>query len=146
MPTLDDTRRLEDAHAYRIHRVSRLLRRQLIGTLDGTPLTPEQFFLLFRLHEQDGRSQRELADPDLDDRSNITRQVAALQRAGLVTRRPDPRDARKQRVFLTSDGRALFERLQPAIVQTRRALFGDLPPEALSGLEQALAHLEATLR
>lgn len=145
MTPLDST--LTQAHAYRLTRLARLLRRHLEQFLDttGLGLSVPQFFLLMRLEEQDGRIQGELADPTLDDRANITRLVGGLLDRGLVERHRDEEDRRKQRVYLTAAGRELLEDLRPVVLRARQELFGGLPPEDVSALERVLDHLEHLL-
>ncbi|ANF30639.1 hypothetical protein A0130_02190 [Leifsonia xyli] len=46
-------------------------------------------------------------------RQSAAESVAALERAGLVTREPDPDDARAPLVHLTAEGRATLERIRP---------------------------------
>lgn len=134
---------LNDAPAYRIHRVSRLLRVQLVRMLAAHDLSPEQYFVLFRLMESDGRSHRDLTDPALDDRANITRLVGGLQRRGLVHKEADPDDRRVSRVFLTDAGRERFEALVPQIRAIREDLFADVSAADLSAMHRVLDALEA---
>lgn len=147
MAKLTDTDALVQAHAYRLTRLGRLLRRSLIATLKswGVELSPEQYFLIWRLHERDGRVQGELVDPLMDDRPNITRLLDGLQKKGLVERRRDPEDARRWRVFLTPEGRALMDRLLPEVVTLRQTLLGDISPADLAALERVMDHLESVL-
>ena len=145
MATNLDLGRLEQARAYRLRRLARRLRVHLLRTLEPLEVSPEQFFLLYRLHEQDGRFLRELADPVLDDRANLTRQAAAMEGRGWIVRRPDPADGRRKRVFLAPSGRALFEQLEPLIHETRGALFGGLDGADLVAFDRVLDHLEASL-
>ncbi|MCO4746096.1 MAG: MarR family transcriptional regulator [Proteobacteria bacterium] len=139
---------LHHAHAYRLRRVARLLRRQLDRSLEGfdAGLSSAQFFVMMRLHEADGRIQGELVDPDLDDRANITRLVDALVARNLVVRRRDIEDRRRQRVFLTDAGHALLDGLVPRVVALREQLFGRFAAEDLAALERVLDGLEADLR
>lgn len=148
MPDLiSDTSSLDLALAYRIHRMARRLRVHLVRLLaeHAPEISPEQWFLLFRLHEQDGRSQSELTDPVLDDRPNVSRQVAGLIRAGHADRQPDPDDRRRSLLFLTASGRELVERLLPVIVDTRRELFSTIPADALQTFSDVLAALDDEL-
>lgn len=142
---LTDTRRLDDATAYRVLRLARRLRYSLACTLEGwgTGLSPEQYIILFRLSERDGRAQKDLVDPVLDDRPNITRMVQALEQRGFVERRDDPEDGRVRRVHLTDQGRAFFEALRPRIVEERRRIFDGVPPDRLAAFESVLETMEA---
>lgn len=69
--------------------------------------TPEWHALL-RLAEADGPSQSELGERLLRDKVAITRLIAGLERKGLVARKADRDDARKQRVLLTAAARRLI--------------------------------------
>jgi len=77
--------------------------------------------------------------------ATMTRTVDALERDGLVTREPDPDDARAVRVRATPEGTRL---LHDARVRRVRALaeeLRDLEPAELVGLEATLAALSRVL-
>lgn len=140
---------LDVSPAYRIYRLGRLLRRHFlaIGEAAGIRLTQEQFFVLDKLYREDGRTQTELADVDLQDRANLTRMIRDLENRGLVARRPDPEDARRKRVHLTSKGRSTYERFfREVALPAREALFGGLSDEDLRGARALFDHLEQALR
>jgi DNA-binding MarR family transcriptional regulator len=92
----------------------------------GRPdLTPEQWAVLSRLWEQEGLHQSRLAVRVGKDRHNLTRILNLMDKHGLVARRPDPHDARRQRVFLTQAGRDLRDQLIPRVeAYLRKALAG----------------------
>ncbi|MCH9651052.1 MAG: MarR family transcriptional regulator [Deltaproteobacteria bacterium] len=138
---------LKDAHAFRLGRINRLLRRHLISVVAKVDpaISPEQFVLILRLAESDGLYQGDLVDPELDDRPNITRQIQGLRTRGLVRAEADPEDRRRKRLFLTQDGHHLFSRLAPHVVENRLALFGSLPSADLAAFERVLTHLEEAL-
>ena len=143
--TLPDLASLDRATAYRITRLARLLRVDLVRTLGRHDLSPEQYFTLYRLHEQDGRSHRELTDPTLDDRANITRIVDGLQKRGWVRRQKDDEDRRVTRVWLTRSGRSLFEELIPVIQGERGRIFEGLSDADWAALDRVLDRVEANL-
>ncbi|ROO88443.1 MarR family transcriptional regulator [Actinocorallia herbida] len=63
------------------------------------------FTLLSRLEDRDGSRVVDLAAHYRLDKSTVSRQVAALERDGLIERRPDPGDHRAQVLHLTAAGR-----------------------------------------
>lgn len=79
------------------------------------------------------------------DASTVTRQITALERAGLVERRPDPADRRSSSIVLTADGR----RSMGVVEQERRrrieALVSDWDDAGLTELGVVLARLNAAL-
>ncbi|MER5565108.1 MarR family winged helix-turn-helix transcriptional regulator [Streptomyces goshikiensis] len=74
------------------------------------------FTLLGHLEEHPGCRARDLAAHYALDKSTVSRQVAALERAGLVVRRADPADHRVQVLELTSAGAAALD--QAAEIRT----------------------------
>ncbi|MFF5126006.1 MarR family winged helix-turn-helix transcriptional regulator [Streptomyces syringium] len=64
------------------------------------------FALLAHLEDQRGCRATDLADRFLLNKSTVSRQVADLERLGLVERRPDPHDQRAQMLHLTARGTA----------------------------------------
>ncbi len=135
-----DVSSLDVALAYRVHRLARLLRVHLTRVLaDAAPgVSPEQWFLLFRLSERDGRSQSDLTDPVLDDRPNVSRQVAGLVEAGLIARAPDPDDGRRSLLSLTAAGRAQVDTLLGTVVEERGKLFAGVTADALGTFSEVL--------
>ncbi|MFN8051876.1 MAG: MarR family transcriptional regulator [Acidimicrobiales bacterium] len=78
----------------------------------GLPLT--HYDVLVQLSEAGGRLRMsELADAVLLTRSNCTRLVDRLVTDGLVTREPDPTDARARWAVMTEDGRRRLRAAAP---------------------------------
>ncbi len=138
---------VDQAHAYRIQRLARLLRHHAHATLTslGVDLSPEQWVLLWRVYERGPCSQRSLADPLLDDRANITRMIDRLCATNWLQRIADPKDGRAKRISLTKSGRRRFESMFDRVLLERRALFGDVGDADLATFERVLAHVEQRL-
>ncbi|CAL9660352.1 hypothetical protein SUDANB105_06981 [Streptomyces sp. enrichment culture] len=89
------------------------------------------YTLLGHLEERGARRATDLAAHYALDKSTVSRQVAALERAGLIERRLDPDDHRVQVLHLTDSGR----RLLAQVTESRRAAFrerlADWPEEDL---------------
>ncbi|GHF22887.1 MarR family transcriptional regulator [Streptomyces fumanus] len=89
------------------------------------------YTLLGHLEERGGCRATDLAAHYALDKSTVSRQVAGLERAGLVERRPDPDDARVQVLDLTEAGRHILAQ----VTVSRRAAFrerlADWPEEDL---------------
>ena len=138
---------LDDALAYRIYRVSRLLRQHLGQVLQDLhlDLSAEQYFLLYRLTQQPGCSQQALADPILGDYPNITRLLDALEKKGFVQREPDPDDRRRHRIHLSKKGTSAMQKAAASIPATRESLFGQLSPSRVQALSKALDSIQQQL-
>lgn len=138
---LGETFSIDASPSYKLYRTARLVRSDLSRLFKGldTVITPEQWVLLFRLHETDGQSQREISDKFFNDPPSITRMVDALVNQRFVVRVPDSKDRRKFLIFLTHDGRNFFEKTLPWIVEKRRQLFHGF---SLGEIEQFLSFLK----
>ncbi len=142
------TRFLDPSVAFRIHRLQRLLRRHFLraSEAEGYDVTPEQFFLLSKLHEQDGQSQTELADDALQDRPNLTRMVRDLESKGWIARRSDPDDGRRRIVHLTRAGQELHDGfVANVILPARSGLFAGLSDADVEATHRVFDHLESQL-
>ena len=135
---------LDQTLAYRVHRAARLLRIHLIRLLDthGKGMTPEQYFVFYRAYNNNGCPQGDLADPLLEDYSNVTRLVDSLVRRELLVRRPDPNDRRRHQIFLTQEGHDLAQKLIPLIKEERQLLYGDLQEKDIQVFLSTLEKIE----
>jgi DNA-binding MarR family transcriptional regulator len=75
--------------------------------------TMPRFDLLANLEREDGQTLAALSRRMLVTAGNLTGLVDRAERDGVVERRPDPRDRRLSRVFLTPKGRALITGVLP---------------------------------
>ncbi len=62
----------------------------------------------------------------------LVRSLAALEAEGLVTRRDNPADGRSRIIALTDRGRAMLDRIQPVMDETRAAVMAGLTDEELA--------------
>ncbi len=138
---------LDDALAYVIHRSTRFLRMHLLRMFRGYgyDVTPEQWFILYRLWEKDGQSQIELSDKIFQDRPNITRIVDALQKRQFVERRADPNDRRKHLIFLTAGSREMLATVMPDLPALRRHIFRGIDERDLQVTRRVLLQLEKNI-
>lgn len=139
---------IDDAVAFRIHRLNRLLRTHLQRVLaQRRPgLSPEQWFLLARVHQDGPVRPTDLSDPTLGDPPNVSRLVDALVRSGLLDRTPDPSDRRARIVSLTAAGTALVDGMMADAVQVRAEVFDGLDDADLAAFVAVLDTVEANVR
>jgi DNA-binding MarR family transcriptional regulator len=108
-------------------------------------LSRPSFQVLGALLEAEGHSlgQRELMAQVRRTSGTMSVRLARLERAGMVSREPDPDDRRSVTVTLTQRGRALVEAARPAYAQAAERLSAGMPDGArVAFAEQLAAWLE----
>ncbi len=146
--SVHESRRLDQAVAYQIHRTNRLLLTQLARILETSRhgLTPEKFFVLARIRDDGPLRQSDLTEPALEDAPNVSRLVESLVKSGFVERQPDPTDRRVRVLSLSPEGVALTDELHQRAVGERQRVFDGFTQSDLTQLSDALARLDANLR
>ncbi|MCL2552624.1 MAG: MarR family transcriptional regulator [Actinomycetia bacterium] len=84
------------------------VRRRLRKTYDTSALTPSQLSVLSRLDKEGDASVSELAAVEGVRHQSVASAVAVLEERGLVARRPDPDDGRRQVVSVAEGGLAFL--------------------------------------
>ncbi len=90
---------------------SRLLRNFIDHRAKARGTTRAQWIVLFRLRQQEGLSQVDLADVLELQPISLVRLLDRLVEHGLLERRHDPKDRRANRLFLTESGKQLVDDL-----------------------------------
>jgi len=99
------------------------------GDPPGHGLDRAAYLLLARL-VTDGPSRPSALAAGLGvDLSVVSRQVAALETAGLVHRTVDPADRRASRIAVTGQGEELFEQKRAQFISLLQGLLADWTPE-----------------
>ena len=110
---------------------SRLLRNYIDHRAKGRGTTRAQWIVLFRLREQEGLSQVDLADVLELQPISLVRLLDRLVEHGFVERRHDPRDRRANRLFLTAAGRQLANDLDSLRESIATDVLQDIPAAAI---------------
>lgn len=100
----------------------------------GVPLDRAALMLLRQVADSESPRPGELAARLGVEASHVTRTVQQLERSGYVTRVPDPRDRRAQRVELTGTGRQAVERIRHTGARGMQRALADWSPEELRQL------------
>lgn len=85
------------------------LRRRLRQTYDTDGLTPTQTSVLSRLDKTGPASTSDLAAAEGVRHQSMATTLAAVDERGLIQRRADPHDGRRQLVSLSAAGRAFLD-------------------------------------
>jgi DNA-binding MarR family transcriptional regulator len=123
------------------------LRRRMRETYGPGDLTPSQTSVLSRLDKDGEASVSDLAAAERVRHQSVAATVGVLVESGLVARRPDPEDGRRQLVFVTDSGHAFLEdRRRAGEGWLTRALEDQCTEEERRTLLQATALLERIVR
>ena len=110
---------------------SRLLRNYIDHRAKSRGTTRAQWIVLFRLREQEGLSQVDLADVLELQPISLVRLLDRLVEHGLLERRHDPRDRRANRLFLTAAGRQLVDDLDSLRASIAADVLQDVASESI---------------
>ena len=99
--------KLDHSYGLLIARVALIHRTRVSAYLSGLNLYVGQEMLLKCLWNQDGLSQKEIADLLGIQAATATRMVIRMERSGFVLRETDAEDQRVSHVYLTDLGRSL---------------------------------------
>jgi len=134
---------VDNALGFWIHRVYQASRNEMFREFHevGEDVTPEQWAVLIRLFEQDGRSQSELSEATFRDRPTMSRIVDGMESRGLLVRRKSPDDARIRTIHLTRKGRELEKKLVPIVKRIVERMVAGLDDHALETTRDTLRRM-----
>ena len=122
---------IDQTIGYALNRCTILLRLNLAQqfSANGYDITPEEWVILNRLWQKDGRSQSDLARTTIKDKTTVTRHLNRMERKGLIVRQSSTADARVNLIFLTPAAEALKTALIP--------LARELLSAGIAGIDQS---------
>jgi DNA-binding MarR family transcriptional regulator len=106
--------------------VRRRTKRLVTALVTREGVSPQQFWTLVAISENENLSLGELARRQRMDEPTACRVVGALSRRRLVRNGFDPADRRRSRLVLTPSGRALVRKLLPIATEIREAIESSL--------------------
>jgi DNA-binding MarR family transcriptional regulator len=144
---METTFDLDKTLGYLLNRCTILLKNELTHRFKqaGYEVTPEEWVILSRLWEQDGRSQNDLARTTVKDKTTIVRFLDQMTKKKLIVRESSSEDARVKKVFLTPAGRALKNRLIPIVQGLLNDCSTNIKPTQLSVTISVLRDIEQNL-
>jgi DNA-binding MarR family transcriptional regulator len=121
-----------------LNKVCGLRHRRMHDLLDDLGLYRGQPSMLGALWAQDGMTHSELAEQINKSPATITKMVKRMEKTGFVERRPDPRDERLSRVYLTGAGRDIQSAVEGVWRAFEEQAFAGFSQEELAALRGAL--------
>src|ERR1700733_1568293 len=125
---------------------SRLLRNYIDHRAKVRGTTRAQWIVLFRLREQEGLSQVDLADVLELQPISLVRLLDRLVEQGLLERQHDPRDRRANRLFLTASGRQLVDDLDSLRDSIATDVLQDVSSESIQTSLETLRDIKERIK
>ncbi|MGB3634954.1 MAG: MarR family transcriptional regulator [Rubrobacteraceae bacterium] len=126
----------------RLLRVGQKVGRVLTEDLKSWDLNMAQFDTLTRVGASEGITQQELAEALLVTKGNVCQMLDRMERRDLLSRRPE---GRANRLFLTEEGRRLYDEVVPPHEELVASQFSTLSPEEQRDLMRLLGKLDRAL-
>ena len=125
---------------YRILLLAKPLDRATARQLrdDDEGLTLAEWRVLAHLELLGEASSSRIASAAAADRAEVSRAVASLEKAGLISRRPDSDNRKRLFLRLTEKGRETHKRVRGGRIAYFEHLLSDLDPDERAGLDAAL--------
>ena len=120
-----------------------MAKERLISALEGTGLSSYDYAILSLLNEESCETQGMIADALGLDRSHLVGVLDELEEQGLVQRRRDQNDRRRQLVRLTPAGKEALKRLRTIAKRVDDEFFEPLDAAERETLKELLARLAA---
>lgn len=137
-PAEDRVRAHDDVLGYLVKHVHLVLEQRTDAALADVGLTARDLGVLRVIAGGEARSQQEVATVLGVDRTSMVALLDALERRGIVARKPSERDRRRNVVELTQDGRTLFQRAEQRSTEVEQAFTSALGDAGGAELRRAL--------
>ena len=128
IPTTRVSARLQQSPGHLI-RVAQQVHTRLWSEHVGADLTAPQFAVLLVLALEPGADQRTVGERASLDKATMAEMVSRLVRRGLVQRRRDPSDGRRNLLSLSPAGQDLLHRSAAGVAEVQRLLLAPLEEE-----------------
>ena len=109
-----------------MNRFARLFKNEYLQELG---LVHRESEMILALNREPGRSQEDIADALLIDKSSVARCLANLEERGLVVRTVSPTDRRVTLVDLSPEAKALVPKIREINVRWQEYMLEELSPE-----------------
>jgi DNA-binding MarR family transcriptional regulator len=138
-------RHIGETTGYLLARVCKAHRGSVGDALAEEGLHVGQEMVLLHLWQRDGLSPSELAGALGVEPPTVTNMLSRMEKAGLLERCRDPRDARCTRVYLTEKGWELREPVERRWEAVEKHAFARITAEEEALLRELLARLHDNL-
>ncbi|MCV0441116.1 MAG: MarR family transcriptional regulator [Hydrogenophaga sp.] len=133
-----------DLLLYRLYRLHVTAGRLVVPMCESEfGITRREWRLLSFLAESEGALSSQLAEHAMLDRARTSRTLTRLAAKKLIVRQPRPSDRREVHVYLSEQGRRLYDAIYPRVVAINRELVAGLTHEQRQVLDTVVDALQA---
>lgn len=125
-----------------INRTHRCSNRYQSEKLKADGISGNQQIYIFQICRHPGISQEQLSQRIAVNKSNVTRQLSALEQNGFITRRCSPEDRRMMQVFPTEKAEALYPKVVELMKNWNLLLLEDFTPEEREQLLEMMQRVQ----
>ncbi|AMK11102.1 MAG: MarR family winged helix-turn-helix transcriptional regulator [Pseudodesulfovibrio sp.] len=104
----------------------------------GVRITVEQWRALLPAYKMDGLTQGKLCEVLSQEKTGVSRLVAALERHGLIRRESSGEDRRVKYIYITESGRELVDFTFDIVLEGRRELVKHVDPDEFEVCKRVL--------
>lgn len=123
-----------------VYRVNKRLKQGLQEKLRDYDITTDQWIILRKIALDSGKyNQRELADSCFKERAAITRMIDLMEKKQLIYRSTSLADRREYLLYITDEGRSLYESTLERVSSEYDAIYEVLSKDEV---EEAITLLE----
>lgn len=137
-----------ESTGFLVARVAHQLQQQVQEFLDeaGIDMTAQEITILTVVaHLQEPEQMKRLAEKCGRDATTVSRQIGALEKAGLVKRSPSADDGRFNVVSITKKGQRLVERTIPMTLALKKQAMSGISAADAKALPRALMQMLSNL-
>jgi MarR family transcriptional regulator, organic hydroperoxide resistance regulator len=138
-------RTVEDSVGFLLVGICRAHRNQAAALLRRVGVYVGQEWILFRLRDEEGMTQSELAETCNVEGPTMSKALQRMEGGGIVTRREDSADARVSRIYLTAKGRALCAQVEDCWKELERRTVAHLSTEERILVRRLLLQIQSNL-
>lgn len=138
--------KIDESLGFILSNTQRKLSHFLLSKFKPYDITTEQWVLVAKLGEENGITQKDLAERTEKDQANVTRIIDLLEKKGLVRREKNSTDRRSMLVHLTDEGEKLREQLAPIEESVVNVSLSGMSEEEKALLKDFLARIAATIQ
>ncbi len=126
-----------------INRTHRCYNRYHSEKLQADGISGNQQIYIFQICRHPGISQEQLSQRIAVNKSNVTRQLSALEQNGFISRRSAPEDKRILQVYPTEKAQALYPKVLELMRTWNRLLLEDFSEEEQEQLLTMMMKVQA---